>query len=254
MKPKKNLTSRSTNNKNYRAVGSATRKIKKDALIIKHKDINAWEIVYEFLKDKIIDGTYAPGEKLNEREIAKLVNVSRTPTREALKKLEFEGYVTNYVNRGVFVKKYSPEELDVLQKMLILLEGLAIDMAAPKLSKRDFANLENMADQGQSLSSEMNYRAYMELNLEFHLYFSKITGSRELLDTISQLRRKLYRFYYSHIIMAHGPFKYVNDHKEIIEALRGKINKNPRKIMERHIERSRKIFMNFYSKFYMSSE
>jgi DNA-binding GntR family transcriptional regulator len=217
------------------------------------KGINVCEKVYEFLKDKIIDGTYAPGEKINERDIAQLVNVSRTPTREALKKLESEGYVTNFTNRGVFVKKYSPEELDVLQKMLILLEGLAIDMAAPKLSKRDIANLEKIADRGRLSFSEMNLRAWMDFNLEFHLYFPKITGSMELLDTILWLRRKIHRFHYSQIIMDHGPLKYVNDHKEIVEALKGNIKKNPRKIMERHIERSRKKLMNFYSKFYILS-
>jgi DNA-binding GntR family transcriptional regulator len=92
----------------------------------------------------------------------------------------------------------------------------------------------------------------MELNLEFHLYFSKISGSQELFQTISQLRKKIFRFYHSHIIMSQNPLKYINDHKELVEALKGKNNKNPRKIMEKHIGRSRKIFMDFYNKFYFS--
>jgi DNA-binding GntR family transcriptional regulator len=105
------------------------------------RDKNAWVDVYEFLKDKIMKGIYCPGEKLNEREIAKLMDVSRTPTREALRVIEYEGFVTNIVKRGVFVKKYSPEELDTLHKMLIQLQGLAIEMAVPKLSDSDLTTL-----------------------------------------------------------------------------------------------------------------
>jgi DNA-binding GntR family transcriptional regulator len=67
------------------------------------KSLNTWVSVYELLRGRIIAGTYCPGEKLNEREIAQLGNVSRTPTREALRVLEYEGFVTNIV-KGVFVK------------------------------------------------------------------------------------------------------------------------------------------------------
>ena len=73
--------------------------------------INSWVSVYEFLKDRIIKGIYGPGEKLNEREIAKLVNVSRTPTREALRVLEHEGFVTNITKRGFFCKKIFPRRI-----------------------------------------------------------------------------------------------------------------------------------------------
>ena len=58
------------------------------------KGSNTWVSVYEFVRDNIIEGTYCPGEKLNEREIAQLTNLSRTPTREALRVLEYEGFVT----------------------------------------------------------------------------------------------------------------------------------------------------------------
>ena len=121
------------------------------------KDINAWVSVYEFVRDKIIKGIYNPGEKLNEREIAKLVNVSRTPTREALRILEYEGFVTNIAKRGVFVKKYSPGELDAIHKMLIRLEGLAVEMAVPKLSENDLTDLQKMNNRLKSLASKKNY-------------------------------------------------------------------------------------------------
>ena len=125
---------------------------KGDRTLENSQSANAWVSVYEFLKDKIIRGIYGPGEKLNERDIAQLANVSRTPTREALRVLEYEGFVTNVSKRGVIVKKYSPEELDTLHKMLVRLEGLAVEMAAPKLTEKDLALLEKMTNRLEGLA------------------------------------------------------------------------------------------------------
>ena len=213
------------------------------------KSKNAWVSVYEFVRDRIIKGTYNPGEKLDEREIAKLVNVSRTPTREALRILEHEGFVTNIAKRGVFVKKYSPDELDTLHKMLIRLEGLAVEMAVPKLSESDLACLQKMTSRLKSLASKRNYSDYLALNNDFHLLFPKVAGSTELFDILSQLRKRTFRFYYAQIIADDQFEQYVNDHQEIIDALRGKINKEPKTLMEKHIDRGRKSFLNFYKKF-----
>ena len=213
------------------------------------KDKKAWVGVYEFVRDKIIKGIYNPGEKLDEREIAKLVNVSRTPTREALRILEYEGFVTNIAKRGVFVKKYSPEELDTLHRMLILLEGLAVEMAILKLSESDLSNLQKMNNRLKSLAFKKNYRDYLAINNDFHLLFPRVTGSTELFDILSQLRKRTFRVYYAQIIVYDQFEQYVNDHQEIVDALRGKINKKAEKLMEKHIDRARKSFLNFHKKF-----
>jgi DNA-binding GntR family transcriptional regulator len=212
-------------------------------------DSNAWVNVYEFLKERIIKGIYSPGEKLNEREIARLVNVSRTPAREALRILEHEGFVTNVTKKGVFVKKYSPAELDTLHMMLIRLEGLAVEMAASRLSEEDFDVLEKMNNRLKALALKKNYADYLALNIEFHLFFPKVTQSAELFDTISQLRKRIFRFYYTQIIVDEKFEQYVKDHQEIVDALRGKTGKKPEKLMEKHIESGRRSFLNFYKKF-----
>lgn len=212
-------------------------------------DSNAWVNVYEFLKERIIKGIYSPGEKLNEREIAKLVNVSRTPAREALRILEHEGFVTNVTKKGVFVKKYSPAELDTLHMMLIRLEGLAVEMAASRLSEEDFDVLEKMNNRLKTLALKKNYADYLALNIEFHLFFPKATQSAELFDTIAQLRKRIFRFYYTQIIVDEKFEQYVRDHQEIVDALRGKTGKKPEKLMEKHIESGRRSFLNFYKKF-----
>jgi len=212
------------------------------------KSLNTWVTVYEILRDRIIAGTYCPGEKLNEREIAQLGNVSRTPTREALRVLEYEGFVTNISKKGVFVKKYSPEELDTLHKMLIRLEGLAVEMAVPKLSGNDIASLQKITHRLRSLASRRDYGHYLALNIEFHLFFPRMSGNEELLEAISQLRKRIFRFAYSQVVADHETEDYLRDHQEIIDALMDKTHEKPEKIMERHVDRSRKSFLSFYRK------
>jgi DNA-binding GntR family transcriptional regulator len=213
------------------------------------RDGNAWVRVYEFLKDGIINGTYGPGEKLNEREIARLANVSRTPTREALRALEYEGFVSTVAKRGVFVKKYSLDELDVLHRMLVRLESLAVEMAAPALTKSDLENLQKMTNRMKALAYRRRYREYLTLNLEFHLFFARKAESKELFDAISKLRKRIFRFYHAHVALAHNQKQYVDDHQEIIDALTGKIDKKPERLIEAHINRARNSFMAFYRDF-----
>jgi DNA-binding GntR family transcriptional regulator len=212
-------------------------------------DASAWVRVYELLKEGIINGTYGPGEKLNEREIARLANVSRTPTREALRALEYEGFVSTIAKRGVFVKKYSLEELDVLHRMLLRLESLAVEMAVPGLTKKDLADLQKMTNHMKSLAVGRKYREYLTLNFEFHLFFARRSQSRELLDAISQLRKRIFRFYHAHVALAHNQKQYVEDHQEIIDALTGKIDKKPQRLIEAHIDRARSSIMAFYRDF-----
>jgi len=213
------------------------------------KDSNAWMKVYEHLRDGIIKGTYSPGERLNERQIAELVGVSRTPTREALKVLEYEGFVTNITKKGAVVKKYSLEELDMIHRMLTRLESLAVEMAVPKLSKDDIARLEEVNRRLKALASERRYNDYFALSFEFHFFFPRATGSRELLDTISQLRKRAFRFHYGHLVQVHNSEQYTKDHQDMIDALKGKTRKKPEKLMEAHIERTRKAMWDYYRMF-----
>jgi DNA-binding GntR family transcriptional regulator len=224
-------------------------KKKEDTRMEDLKNPNAWMKVYEHLRDGIIKGTYSPGERINEREIARLVGVSRTPTREALKVLEYEGFVNNITKKGAVVKKYSVEELDVIHRMLARLESLAVKMAVPKLSKEDIASLEKINRRLKKLASERRYKDYFVLSFEYHFFFPRATGSRELLDAISQLRKRALRFHYGHLIQVHNSERYTKDHQDIVDALKGKTKNKPEKLMEAHIERTRKAIWDYYRMF-----
>src|SRR3974377_1857615 len=100
------------------------------------------------------------------------------------------------------------------------LESLAVEMAAPRLTERDIATLESMTNRLQTLASKKRYIEYLTLNFDFHLFFAKVTGRKELFDAIAALRKRIFRFYHAHIMLAHDPERYVQFHREIVDALK----------------------------------
>jgi DNA-binding GntR family transcriptional regulator len=208
--------------------------------------VNSEAGVYEFLKERIMEGSLKPGEKLNERELARQANVSRTPVREALKRLEHEGFVENLRQRGAFVKKYSPEELDVLHQMLFRMESLALELSAPKLRDRDFAKLREMLSLMQADAAEHEPKHFISLNMAFHLFFAEKTGSAELTRTIDLLLGQIMRLLYVRIAVGSDATLYIEEHREILDSLQGKSEKSPVETLEKHLERSRRSVLRFY--------
>ena len=82
--------------------------------------------VYEILRDDICSGVYAPGQQIQETELSKKLEISRSPIREALRQLVSEGLAVEYPNRGVFVKTYTPKDIEDVFDLRILLESYAI--------------------------------------------------------------------------------------------------------------------------------
>jgi DNA-binding GntR family transcriptional regulator len=207
---------------------------------------NTEAAVYEFLKERIMEGSLKPGEKLNERELAKQATVSRTPIREALKRLEHEGFVVNLPQRGAFVKKYSPEELDVLHRMLLRMEGLALELAAPKLRSPDFTKLRGLLSLMRSEAAGHDTKRFISLNVRFHLFFAEKTGSEELTRTIGLLLGQIMRLLYVRITVGSDATLYVEEHQEILDALQKRNGKGALETLEKHIERSRQSVIRFY--------
>ena len=77
--------------------------------------------VYEILRDDICSGVYAPGQQIQETELSKKLEISRSPIREALRQLVSEGLAVEYPNRGVFVKTYTPKDIEDVFDLRILL-------------------------------------------------------------------------------------------------------------------------------------
>ena len=178
---------------------------------------------YESIRRAILDGHYAPGSALREEQLAAEVGVSRTPVREALRRLLSDGLVDNVRNSGTFVSELSDDDLLEIFELRAILEAHVARRAARTIDEAALGELERLAGAMEEASGSEDERrkAFGPLNTAFHTVILKASGSR-LVEPILQrmfavplVPLKEYRLR-----------RWVNidrsnrQHREIIEALR----------------------------------
>lgn len=151
----------------------------------------AREIVYERIRKAIISGEYLPGQRLVERDLAQLFKVSRTPVREALRKLELERLVTTTPFKGVIVTDYSPAEVTEFFEIRSVLEGLAAKLAATRRSGEDLAALEECLEKSEVALKEKILEDLIYWNDRFHKTISKASGCERLAEMINSVRLQI---------------------------------------------------------------
>ncbi len=115
--------------------------------MVRVEPVTLREQVYEQLREAILERGLKPGDHVQERELTHLLNISRTPLREALGLLERDGLVRHYPNRGWFVTKFTPPEIHEIFVIRSGLENLAEDLVIDRLREDDFAQLEGQIEE-----------------------------------------------------------------------------------------------------------
>lgn len=176
--------------------------------------------VIDDLRGLILGGQYAPGDRLAEVELAETLGVSRTPVRDALRRLQAEGLVEITVNRGARVVEYPRRDLETIFELRARIEGLAVRQAAATATAADCDHLHEVAlairDRAESRDVEAVYR----LNTDFHRSLVGLGGSAVLAQSISSLVHSAV------LLRTYGAFdeeamrRSVNHHIEIVAAVR----------------------------------
>jgi len=143
------------------------------------------DLVADRIRNRILRGSFKPGDKLDQVLIAEELNVSRSPVREALRMLEAEGLITSSPNRGAVVTERSLDELKELYFTRSLVEGIAAERAAPHLSKKTLDRLDSIL-YAATLSSD--YEELLTLNNEFHMLIYRSFSQTFISAYIQQLR------------------------------------------------------------------
>jgi DNA-binding GntR family transcriptional regulator len=201
--------------------------------------------IYEKIKNSIIYGQLGPGEKLSEIEMAKNLNSSRTPIREAFRQLQMQGYITVSPNKGAYVSKLPPEEIESVYDIISLLEGYAAELASTKVKNTDVNSLVKLNKKLFFYASKKRYRDYIEKNTEFHHLIAQISGNNILTKTITELRSRIYRYRLTSVTIPGYLEKYASDHEKIVSALKSKDPVRAKKHMENHVSFVKEILVNF---------
>lgn len=123
---------------------------------------------YDQIKEWIIDGTLTPGEKLAEVDLANAISVSRTPIREALLKLNEDGFVTMAAGKITKVAPLDDEDLASLYEPMAVIEGLAANQAAKKITEDDLRTLANLEKKYRTALNSANISKILKADREFH--------------------------------------------------------------------------------------
>lgn len=149
------------------------------------------ELVCENIRQAIIDGTFSPGERLMEIQLADEMGVSRTPVREAIRKLELEGFVVMIPRRGTYVADISIKDINEVYEIRTCLDVLAAGLAAERISDEELEKLQRLlVEIGQSIENG-NIEKIVEIDTAFHDVLYQASRNERLVSIISNLREQI---------------------------------------------------------------
>jgi DNA-binding GntR family transcriptional regulator len=152
--------------------------------------------VYEEIKEAIINNTIKPGTMIQERILAEKLGVSRTPVREALRRLNSEGLIELIPGKGATVTKITIEDIREIMQVREPLECLAVKLAAERIQPQDIKYLEDMIanwDKEINCSDQINFQSLSTKDIAFHEYIVEIAGNKRLASILNMLRDQIRR-------------------------------------------------------------
>jgi DNA-binding GntR family transcriptional regulator len=194
------------------------------------------QAVYEALRELIINGTLEPGQHLVEGELAEHLGVSRQPIREALQRLQPDGWVDLRPGQGAFVHQPTTEEASQLLSVRSVLETHSAQLAAQHAVASDIEHLWELHEEGVQALAADDTKRLVEANSAFHALITEVSRNAVLAELIGQVDRRV-RWYYTPIARPRGKDAW-NEHARLIRAISQKNAERAGEIMRKHTERT----------------
>ncbi|MFJ4846241.1 MULTISPECIES: GntR family transcriptional regulator [unclassified Streptomyces] len=195
------------------------------------------ERVYEALLELIITRALSPGQHLVETELAGHLGVSRQPVREALQRLNTEGWVDLRPAQGAFVHEPTEEEADQLLVVRALLETEAARLAAANAGAEGLERLDELCRTGEAAVAVDDVDAVVAANAALHAYVMELAGNAVLAELSRQVDRRV-RWYYTPVARQRGMQSWI-EHRELIDAIAARDAARASEVMRGHTEQTR---------------
>lgn len=177
--------------------------------------------VYQYISEKINDGSLLPETKISEKTVINDLNISRTPVREAMIQLATEGYLENIPRKGFIVKEVDSRKAKEVYGILGVLDGYAASLAVDALTREDLDRMKALYAQMETALESGDIRSYYTCQNRFHDVYIDKCGNRELSRVIHQLKKIFIRQTYTTDkgeVSLKTVLKTTNqDHKTIVE-------------------------------------
>ena len=201
------------------------------------------DVVSEALRQAIREGVLQPGERLMEIQLAAELGVSGTPIREAIRKLELEGFVVMVPRRGTYVADISLKDVVQVFEIRSALEELAAGLAAERITPDELEELERILVEINDYIARDDFDKIVDADIRFHGILYKASRNNRLVDILRNLREQMLRF---RSISMHYPGRLAatwEEHRQLVECIANRNSTQARKIAKKHMENSERTLI-----------
>ena len=194
------------------------------------------DVVFNTLRQAILKGELEPGERLMEIHLAEWLGVSRTPIREAIRKLELEGLVLMIPRKGAEVAEISEKSLREVLEVRRSLEELAIELACQRITPEELTALEEAENRFARAVEDGEVMAIAESDENYHELIYQATANDRLVQILNNLREQMYRYRLEYIKDEDRRQILVVEHEHILRAVRRRDIADAKSAVREHID------------------
>lgn len=194
------------------------------------------DVVFNTLRQAILRGELQPGERLMEIQLANKLGVSRTPIREAIRKLELEGLVLMIPRRGAVVAEITEKSLRDVLEVRGSLEELAVELACERISEEEIEELKKSAEAFALSLQSGDLTEYAEADVKFHDIIYNATDNQRLVQLLYNLREQMYRYRVEYLKRVEIHAILLEEHQHIIECIEKRDKMGAKKAIRTHVD------------------
>lgn len=202
------------------------------------------DVVFNTLRQAILKGELKPGERLMEIQLAQKLGVSRTPVREAIRKLELEGLVLMIPRKGAEVAQITAQDLEDVLEVRCALEELAVKDACEHITEEQLMELKKAAEEFKRCLREETVVASVHADIHFHEIIYGATNNRRLLQILNNLREQMYRYRMEYLKDKSTHQTLLDEHEAIRLALKNHDKEKAGEAIHIHIENQKDSIMS----------
>lgn len=202
------------------------------------------DVVFNTLRQAILTGELKPGERLMEIHLANKLGVSRTPIREAIRKLELEGLVIMIPRRGAEVAQITEKSMNDVLEVRMALDALCVELACDRITDEELNALRTACEVFEQSVKTKDLRQIAQADVALHDIIVQATGNQRLIQLVNNLAQQMYRYRFEYIKDSSRHATLIEEHRIIYESLVAKDKETAAAAARTHIDNQRKSIIN----------
>ena len=194
------------------------------------------DVVFNTLRQAILTGELKPGERLMEIHLANKLGVSRTPIREAIRKLELEGLVTMIPRRGAEVAQITEKSMNDVLEVRRAMDALCVELACDRITPEELQDLKKACDTFEAAVKTDDIKQIAQADVAFHDIIYAATDNRRLIQLLNNLREQMYRYRIEYLKKKECYPQLLEEHQTIIDSIESRDKGRATQITGQHIK------------------